>query len=363
MSLPTEMNAITWHEHGSQAVKSIPLPPLRPQYILVKTHSVALNPTDWKHAYYGTAASPFGILGCDYSGTVLQIGSAVTKSFKIGDKIYGCVHGGNFNEQYDGAFAEYIMVKGDVAMHIPEKGSEGAELDMGDLSTVGLGAITVGQGLFQPGLGFGLSLPVEAGGEGGDGEWIFVAGGSTATGSLAIQFLKLAGYKVVTTCSPRNFEFVKSRGADEIFDYNDKECGKKIRELTGDKLRYAWDTTQARPDVLADALSSDDSIAHYGDISGNEFPRENVKQTMTSMYTSFGEFHVKFGREWPADEEYWKFAKMWMGLTEKFVREGKVVPHRKQVGEGGLEGVLRGIDNLRAEKVSGAKLVYRISVE
>lgn len=359
MTTPTAMRAITWHDHGSQAVHTIPLPPLRPSYMLVKVHSVALNPTDWKHAYYGTAASPWGILGCDYSGTVLAIGDEVTKKFEVGDKIYGCVHGGNFNECYDGAFAEYIMVKGDVAMHVPE---ERKELDMGDLSTVGLGAITVGQGLFQPGFGFGLSLPVE-GSEGGKGEWIFVAGGSTATGSLAIQFLKLAGYKVVTTCSPRNFEFVKSRGADEIFDYNDKECAAKINKLTENKLRYAWDTTQERPDVLAEALSSDSSIAHYGDISGNEFPRKDVKQTMTSMYTSFGEYHVKYGQEWPASKEDWEFAKMWMGLTEKFVAEGKVKPHRKQVEEGGLEGVLKGIDDLRAEKVSGAKLVYRISAE
>lgn len=278
----------------------------------------------------------------------------MTKSFKVGDKIYGCVHGGNFNEAYDGAFAEYIMVKGDVAMHAPE----GGELDMNDLATVGLGAITVGQGLFQPGLGFGLSLPEEGK---GNGEWIFVAGGSTATGSLAIQFLKLAGYKVVTTCSPRNFDFVRSRGANEIFDYNDKECGRKINELTGDKLRFAWDTTQGGTDVIAQALSSDDSIAHYGDISANQFPRKNVKQTMTSMYTSFGEYHFKFGQEFLPSQEHWEFAKMWMGLTERFVREGKVVPHRKLVREGGLEGVLKGLEDLRAEKVSGAKLVYPIS--
>jgi NADPH:quinone reductase-like Zn-dependent oxidoreductase len=54
-------------------------------------------------------------VGCDYAGTVASIDSEVTKSFKIGDNVHGCVHGANSNEAYDGVFAEYAIVKGDVA--------------------------------------------------------------------------------------------------------------------------------------------------------------------------------------------------------------------------------------------------------
>lgn len=35
---------------------------------------------------------------------------------------------------------------------------------------------------------------------------------------FAIQLAKLAGYKVVSTSSPRNFELVKSFGADVVID-------------------------------------------------------------------------------------------------------------------------------------------------
>lgn len=28
-----------------------------------------------------------------------------------------------------------------------------------------------------------------------------------------------SGYKVVTTCSPHNFDYVKELGADNVFDY------------------------------------------------------------------------------------------------------------------------------------------------
>jgi NADPH:quinone reductase-like Zn-dependent oxidoreductase len=45
-----------------------------------------------------------------------------------------------------------------------------------------------------------------------------VYGGSTAVGLFAVQLAKLAGYKVVATASPKNFDLVKSYGADEVVD-------------------------------------------------------------------------------------------------------------------------------------------------
>ena len=68
-------------------------------------------------------------------------------------------------------------------------------------------------------------------------------GGSSATGSLAIQFAKLSGYKVLTTCSPHNFDFVKSIGADAVYDYKDSECANKIKKDTSDSLKLIWDSS------------------------------------------------------------------------------------------------------------------------
>jgi NADPH:quinone reductase-like Zn-dependent oxidoreductase len=39
-----------------------------------------------------------------------------------------------------------------------------------------------------------------------------------------------SGLKVVTTASPKNFDLLKSLGADAVFDYNDKDTPKKIKE-------------------------------------------------------------------------------------------------------------------------------------
>lgn len=357
MSASKTMKAITLVGKNA-SVNSVALPSLRPTHLLVKVEAVALNPTDWKHIANGIGCpDPFSIVGCDYAGEVVDIGSDVTKSFKKGDKVYGCAHGSNFSQPYDGVFAEYAMVKGDVAMHIPQ--NAGVAFAPDDVVSVPLGSITVGQGLFQPNKGLALGLP----GEGkGNGEWLLIYGGSTATGSLGIQFAKLAGYKVITTCSPRNNDFVKSRGADEVFDYNDPQCGAKIRELTDNKLRYAWDTISLEDSakVCDEALSTDTASLHYGTILGSKFPREGIKYTSTIMYTMFGEEFKKWSHTFPASKDDFEFGKMWMGLTEELVAEGKIKPHPKKLGSGGLEGVLSGLEEMKAGKVSGEKLVYRI---
>ncbi len=346
------MKAITLK--GKEApVSYIPLPKLRPTYLLIKIQSVALKPTDWKHIAGGRGGSPFSIVGCDYAGTVVSIGDQVTKNFSVGDKVYGCAHGSNTSEPYDGVFAEYAVVKGDLAMKIPEN------VSMDDASTIGLGSITVGQGLFQKGKGLGLSLPGESG---GNGEWILIYGGSTATGSLGIQFAKLAGYKVITTCSQRNNKLVQSRGADEVFDYSDPDCGNNIRKFTNNKLKYAWDTVglDESANICGEALSSDGVGCHYGTILRNKSPRVDIKYTSTLMYTVFGEGFEKMGHQFPAIQDDYEFGKMWFGLTEELVREGKLKAHTARVGDGGLEGVLKGLDEMKRGKVSGEKLVYRL---
>lgn len=355
MSTPREMKALVFHNKGDASVKTIPLPELRPTYMLVKVDAVALNPTDYKHITYGHSTAPFSVVGCDYAGTVLAIGCEVTKQFRVGDTVYGCAHGSHYTESYGGVFAEYAMVKGDVTMHVPA--NPDVALGMDDLSTLPLGCITVGQGLFQPGKGLSLALPGE--GKGND-EWVLIYGGSTATGTLGIQFAKLAGYKVITTCSPRNNDLVKSRGADEVFDYTDPECAGKIRKLTENKLRYAWDTVGKGENICAGALSSDSAICHFGSILNNDFPRKDVKHTATEMYTMFGEYYFKYGKDFQVVAEDYEFAKTWMTLTEMLVAEGKIKPHPKRVGSGGVEGIQGGLKELGQEGVSGQKLVYRI---
>jgi len=45
---------------------------------------------------------------------------------------------------------------------------------------------------------------------------VLILGGSSGTGNVAIQLAKKMGLRVVTSCSGRNVDFVKSQGADEV---------------------------------------------------------------------------------------------------------------------------------------------------
>ncbi len=79
---------------GHAAIQPIPVPRLRDDYILVRTVTIALNPTDW------TSLDAVGedgtIVGVDYAGIVEEVGLAVKKKLKKGDRIAGWSHGGNF---------------------------------------------------------------------------------------------------------------------------------------------------------------------------------------------------------------------------------------------------------------------------
>ena len=109
---------------------------------------------------------------------------------------------------------------------------------------MGVGVITCGQALYQS-----LELPFP--GSGKAGYPILIYGGSTATGSLAIQYALHSGcFPIVVTCSERNFPFVKSLGATEAFDYNDPECGKKVLSLKFGRLRPCVNPVRRSENIL-----------------------------------------------------------------------------------------------------------------
>lgn len=79
------------------------------------------------------------------------------------------------------------------------------------------------------------------------------------------------------------------------------------------------------------------------------------------MYTIFNDPFTKGGRETPAVPEDFEFAKKFFGITEKLLADGKLKTHPEKVGEKGLEGALQGMEDMKNEKVSANKLVYRVA--
>ena len=163
---------------GNAVLESIAVPKLPDDYVLVRTIAIALNPTDWT-----TLEAPGDdgtLIGCDYAGTIEELGESMRGRFKKGDRVAGFGHGEDDANPQHGAFAIYIATKGALAFRIPD----GVSYEEACTVTCGVGS--AGFGLYHV---LGLPLP-EADAKPSNGT-ILIYGGSTATGTIAIQLAKL----------------------------------------------------------------------------------------------------------------------------------------------------------------------------
>jgi NADPH:quinone reductase-like Zn-dependent oxidoreductase len=61
---------------------------------------------------------------------------------------------------------------------------------------------------------------------------LVVLGGSCAVGMFVLQLASKRGWEVLTTCSSRNADFVKSMGATSAVDYNTVDVAQAVREYS-----------------------------------------------------------------------------------------------------------------------------------
>ena len=193
-------------------VKPAPLWTPGDNEILVKNHAVAVNPIDgalqtfaWYPLNYPT------ILGYDVAGDVVAVGSNVTR-FKQGDRVLGNTAGILTKQNSETAFQEYTILQSNMACEIPDN------MAFENAAVVPLGCSTAAAALFQDNF-LKLQLPTEPA-QKPTGKTLLIWGGASSVGSNAIQLAVAAGYEVITTASPKNFEYVKKLGASEVFDYN-----------------------------------------------------------------------------------------------------------------------------------------------
>ncbi|KAI5456505.1 putative zinc-binding oxidoreductase ToxD [Mariannaea sp. PMI_226] len=336
---------------GLAVLEPIPKAKLPDKYLLIKTVAVAVNPTDW------TTLDAIGdnntIVGCDFAGIIEEVGPAVTKRFQKGDRVAGCSHGANDANPESGAFARFIIAIGDLVLHVPD------EVSWEEAATVGVAIITVGMGLYQI---MGVKLPdgaiITSDQNGGDP--ILIYGGSTATGTIAIQFAKLSGRKVLTTCSPKHFALAKDRGADIVYDYHTPYSASEIRNETKDQLTQVYDTVslESTAAYCSDAISSSGGL--YVNLLGAKSSRSDVHSIDYLGYNASGEIYIFEGKRFPARLEDFLFARDFVAVAERLWAEGKWKAHPVRVGSGGLIGVLDGMKQMKDGKVSGEKLVYLV---
>ena len=325
-------------------VKDVAIPAISPDEILVKVKAVALNPTDFKHL--DVVSPPGSIIGCDFAGTIDQVGENAARLWAVGDRVAGVVHGGLFPDR--GSFAEYLKTDANLAWKIPEDMSDTAA------TTYGISAITAV-----------LSLHVRHGmpwadGEGGrrTDEAIFIYAGSTSAGLFHIQIAKAAGYQVVTTASPHSFDLDKRYGADAVFDYGSPTVARNIT--------HAFPGISKAVDCFSEGGSTEIAAEVMRNNGGNvvtllptgKSKIPGVDYELVMAYTAFGKQFQWLPPVGPkfeaAPKEREALARFYASLPQWI---GGLKPLPIMEVAGGLDGILEGLERLRRGRVSGKKLV------
>jgi len=163
------------------------------------------------------------ILGTDLAGEVIEVGPKVTR-FKVGDRVLAFAVGveKSRNRAAEGAFQNITVVLEHLTAKIP------SSLSYEDAAVLPLGISTAASGMFQKDM---LALDYPTADPKPKNEIFLVWGGSTSVGNNAIQLAVRAGYTVIATASPKNFDYIRGLGASHVFDYKSKHVVRDIRKV------------------------------------------------------------------------------------------------------------------------------------
>lgn len=169
---------------------------------------------------------------------------------------------------------------------------------------------------------------------------ILIWGGSSAMGSLSISYAKQAGYTVISTSSKHNLHFLKSLGADHVFDHSHPATVNAIRDLF--PIDYWFDTISLKSSVstILDILAP----------KGGQVTEANILLLLPPAWLGIEEFPVgittqfyRFSTHAPENAEWRKHFLGRDGFMERGLKSGIVKGVSPEV-LGGLDKVETGID-------------------
>lgn len=178
----------------------VPRPVPGDHEVLLRVHAAGLDRGTWHlmagkpyllRLVFGIRRPRQPVLGRDVAGTVVAVGSAVTR-FAVGDDVYGVA---------PGSFAEYAVAREDKLSRKP------VNLTFEEAAVVPISALTAQQALCAVGR-------VES------GQKVLVTGASGGVGSYAVQLAKACGAEVTGVSSTAKLDLVRSLGADHVIDYS-----------------------------------------------------------------------------------------------------------------------------------------------
>jgi NADPH:quinone reductase len=193
------------------SLHTVPIPQPGPSEVLVALHAAGVGEWDAeiRAGTYGTGKERFPlVLGTDGAGIVAARGSRVRR-FEVDDRVWAY----QFDNPKGGFYAEFVAVK---AEHVALAPPSLTLLEAGASAVTGLTAL---QGIDD-------HLEVKA------GETVLIFGATGAVGTLAVQFAKLRGARVIATATGRDaIHVVTNLGAEETIDGHSKQAAGQLRDL------------------------------------------------------------------------------------------------------------------------------------
>jgi len=202
------MKAILVNDDRSLSWDNVPDPIIKPDEVLVEIHAAALNRADLMQRE-GDYPPPPGCpewMGLEIAGVIIEIGEeAKTKSnWKIGDKVCALLGGGGY--------AEYVSVKYDMLMPVPENCS------MVEAAAIPEAFATAYLNLFIEG-------KIEK------GNTLLMNAGASGLASVIIPMAKAFGIRVITTVLTDEIaNSIKHLNADRVVVTTKEDISEVLKE-------------------------------------------------------------------------------------------------------------------------------------
>ncbi|KAF5682034.1 fusarubin cluster-oxidoreductase [Fusarium denticulatum] len=324
-----------------------PIPKAGPGQVVVKIEYAGSNPKDWKRPeYWGSKASMNQ--GDDHAGVVHEVGEGVS-DFKIGDRV-AAMHEG---KQPGGSYAEYGVSWAYTTIHLPEHTTFQADVVITEGAALPFAAFTAACALYAK-----LNLPWPMHPISDDQKLpLVIWGASSAVGSYAVQLAKKSNIHPLICIAGRAQEHVErmidgSKG-DTVIDYRmgREAVAQKIRaHLRGEKLEYAFDAVsemgsyQTICDVLDQKSGKITLIIPAQSYS-------DIPKTIEKSVTTVASVH----------EDLKEFARAFSIDFARGLKDGWLKAHPQEVVPWGLEGIEKGLGDLKKGKARAVKYVYKIA--
>ena len=190
------MKAILVDENKSLHWSDVADPVVGPEDVLVKIHAAGVNRADLMQRE-GNYPPPPGCpdwMGLEIAGTIVEVGSeaAEKSTWKVGDKVCALLGGGGY--------AQYVNVKYDMLMPIPENCTMEEAAGMPEAFATAYLNLFI-EGKIQPGNTF------------------LITGGNSGLASVAIPLAKAFGIRVITTVRGQaKADAIRHLNADLVVD-------------------------------------------------------------------------------------------------------------------------------------------------